>query len=135
VAAMICRPASPRLMRAANSPDALRATLQFVVSSDMPAEHKVVMIQALTHTLRAEEAEHHRRANQQQPVWQAQETAQLQALLTGRTAQGWQHGDELLMRAAALLHRAPDDIRAKAAELGLSASIDFGQARARARRE
>ena len=128
-------PYKQRVMRSVSSPDSLRATLQFVVSSDMPAEHKVVMIQALTHTLRAAEAEQHRRVNQQQPVWQAQETAQLQGLLEGRTAQGWQQGDEMLMRAASLLHRAPDDVRAKAAELGLGASIDYAQARARARRE
>lgn len=118
-------------MRDSQSLAATRAALHFVVGSDMPAEHKAVVIEVLTQALRAGEAA----LVQQQaaePVvksWLPHETAHLQTSLHGRAANSWQHADEMLMRLASQLHRRPNDVRAKATELGLGAGVDYRLAR------
>lgn len=104
--------------------------MQFLIASDIPSEHKAVMIDALTEALRT---------SLQPPVvvagtgtgpWQAHETAQLEAFLEGKLANSWQHADELLMRVAAQLHRDPGDVRAKATELGFGVGVDYRLAKA-----
>jgi hypothetical protein len=115
---------------------AARATLQYVLSADMPSEHKAVLIDLLTQALR----DHDTNRVRQQAVreegdrtWQEDETTRLSSLLLGKIAKSWQNADELLMYAAAQLHRTPPEVRAKALELGLGASIDFNVAKTHVR--
>lgn len=113
------------------TPAALRATLQFVLASDIPSEHKAILIEALTETMRDGDAARRREADdaQRARLWQEQDAVELQALLQGRIANSWQHADELLMRACAQLHRSPDSVREKAIELGLGVAVDYRLAR------
>lgn len=113
----------------------IRSTLQYVVASDIPAQHKAVLIAALTQTMRHREAAYARRQvlDQAGPQWQPHEEVQLQAFLQGKVARGWQHGDEMVMHLASQLHRSPGEIRAKATELGFGAGVNYGLARAHAR--
>jgi hypothetical protein len=105
---------------------ALHAALRFVVTSSIPSEHKAILIEVLTQTLRDDEASERRQALAQAPVeWQEHEIVQLQSFLRDRTARSWQHADECVMQLAAQLHRDPRSIRNKAVELGLSASVDY----------
>jgi hypothetical protein len=105
--------------------------------SDIPPEHKSVLIETVTQALR----EHDRTATRDQAAaqpsaeWQAHEIAQLRSYLTGRVANSWQHADEMAVHLAAQLHRHPNDIRAKAVELGFSVAIDFRLAKAQMRSE
>jgi hypothetical protein len=62
---------------------------------------------------------------QAQGDWREHEIAHLKSVLQGRTATSWQHADQCVMHVAAQLHRAPDSIRTKAAELGFGAAVDF----------
>ena len=125
-------------MRDVHAPAALRAALQFLMTSDIPSEHKVVLIETLTQALRNDQAaqiQQHadeEKEKEKAKVWQPDETAQLESLLGGRVASSWQHADELLMRAATQLERSPSDVRAKATEIGLGAGVDYRLARARA---
>jgi hypothetical protein len=102
--------------------------LQFLIASDIPSDHKSVLIDALTEALRIS-------LQPQVTVsgigpWQTHETAQLQTFLEGKLANSWQHADELLMRVAAQLHRDPGDVRAKATELGFGVGVDYRLAKA-----
>ena len=97
--------------------------MQYLIASDIPSEHKSVMMDALTEVLRT---------RLQPPVaepgsgpWQPHETTQLQSFLEGKLANSWQHADELLMHVAAQLHRDPVEVRAKATELGLGVGVDY----------
>jgi len=117
-------------MQDPRAPASIRAALQFLIASDMPFEHKAVMIDALTEALRTS-LQPHVAVGGVGP-WQVHETAQLQDFLEGKLANSWQHADELLMRVAAQLHRDPGDVRAKATELGFGAGVDYRLAKARA---
>jgi len=110
-------------MASSHDPSAIRSTLQYLIASDIPSEHKAVLMQALTAALRSQ-------VQRESPVaaagpWQMHETDQLQTFLEGKSANSWQHADELLMRVAAQLHRTPVDVRAKALELGLGVGVDY----------
>lgn len=118
-------------MRHSQRPAALHAALRFVITSEMPAEHKATLIEVLTQTLRNDEAAelHREAAAQAQGQWREDEVIQLQAFLHGRTARSWQHADECVMHLAAQLHRDPASIRDKATELGLGVAVDYRFAR------
>jgi hypothetical protein len=109
----------------------IRNTLEYVMASDMPAQHKSVLIEALTQALRNQldaDEEREQRVRQAAAPWQADEVAQLCKCLEGQVARSWQHADELAMRLALQLQRNVDDVRAKASELGLDASIRYRRA-------
>lgn len=120
----------------ANTPEstAMHAALRFVVVSDIPSEHKRVLIDVLTQALRAADASELRlkNAHATSEPWQPEEIARLQSLLERRIARSWQHADEILMGAAAQLHRNRVDIRAKATQLGLGGAVDYAIAKAQA---
>lgn len=115
----------------------MHAALQFVIASDIPAQHKAILIETLTQALRDQETAHVRQqaAGAASLHWQEHEMAQLRTYLQGRIANSWQHADESAMHLAAQLHRSPHDIRAKATELGLGVAVDFRLAKARPRPE
>lgn len=114
-------------MRYPDRSAALHAALRFVIASNMPSEHKAILIEVLTQAVRNDEAaELHREAvAQMNGEWQDHEIAQVKSFLQGRTAKGWQHADECLMQLAMQLHRAPASVRHKAIELGLGAAVDY----------
>ena len=114
-------------MKYQDRPVALHAALRFVITSEMPAEHKSTLIEVLTQTLRNDEAaELHRvAAAQAHGEWREDEIVQLQAFLNGRKARSWQHADECVMHLAAQLHREPGSVRNKATELGFGGAVDY----------
>lgn len=118
-------------MKNQQRPAALHAALRFVITSEIPAEHKATLIQVLTQTLRNDEAAelHREAAAQTQREWRDDEVIQLKSFLHGRTARSWQHADECVMHLAAQLHRDPASIRDKATELGLGVAVDYRFAR------
>jgi hypothetical protein len=118
-------------MHNSNRPAALHAALRFVVTSDMPSEHKATLIEVLTRAVRDDEAaERYREAvAQTRGEWQEHEIVQLKSFLHDRTARSWQHADECLMQLATQLHRDPESIRHKATELGLGSAVDYRFAR------
>lgn len=111
---------------------AMRETLQFLVASDIPAQHKKILIDAVMQALRSEEAAGRLGAMQNvSEPWQPHETQIVEDFLQGKVASSWQNADELLMRLAGELHRRPDDVRRKATELGVGVGVDYRQAKAR----
>jgi hypothetical protein len=116
------------------TPVAMRTTLQYVLSNEMPTQYKSVLIALLTQALRDEDQQWRQGlAPKAEPEWRSDETQRLQMFLEGKTASSWQHADELLMRIATELHRGPDEVRKKATEIGLAAGIDYSVARTRPR--
>lgn len=120
-------------MQDAREPAALRAALQYVVSSDIPSEHKAVLIEALTRALRAEDSERTAReaAEHASSDWSAAELQNLQDRLAGKVAKSWQDADEQLMQIAGELRRSTGDVRNKALEMGAGMGIDYRLAKAR----
>jgi hypothetical protein len=113
-------------MHDARRPAALHAALRYVVTSDIPSEHKATLIEVLTQKLRDQRVASDREAAEHvERPWQQDEVSQLQTFLNERVATSWQLADEYVMRMAAQLHRDPRVIRAKATELGLGASVDY----------
>ena len=111
-------------------PAALHAALRFVITREMPSEHKATLIEVLTQAIRDEDAAERREAvAQSQGEWQEPEIAQLKSFLQGRTATSWQHADECVMQLATQLHRDPGSVRHKATELGLGTAVDYRFAR------
>ena len=110
----------------------MRAALQFLMASDIPADHKAVLIETLTEALRGvEDAQVDRRPDSEvSGQWHANEIAQLQTFLQGKAANSWQQADERTTYLAAHMHRSPKDIRAKASELGLGVAVDYRLAKA-----
>ena len=106
---------------------ALSATLRFVIACDMPSQHKATLIDVLTQAMREENAAELRRHTvaRAQGEWRDHEIMELRSFLQGRTATSWQQADQCVMQVAAQLHRAPDSVRAKAAELGFGAAVDY----------
>jgi hypothetical protein len=126
-------------MRDIHSTGSLQSALQFFMSSDIPSEHKAVVIELLTSALREQDV---RRVEavasaHESGAWQEDETLQMRTFLEGKTANSWQHADELLMHLANRLGRDPNYVRGKAMELGFGASVDYRMAKlsARAREE
>ena len=124
-------------MQEPHSTAALESALQFLLASDVPSEHKRILIEVLTQALRDQEDARVRRLTAEQPSkpWQEHETAQLQAVLQGRVAKSWQHADELVMRVATQLHRQPTDVRVKATELGFGVGVDYRLAKVHTARQ
>jgi len=115
----------------------LRAALQFLMTSDIPSAHKLVLIETVTEALREHDAATVRgqSAAQRSAEWQPDETARLREYLNGRVANSWQQADEVAVHLAAELRRHRDDIRAKAVELGFGVAVDFRLAKAQVRSE
>jgi hypothetical protein len=112
---------------------ALTSALQFTKSSDMPSEHKAVLIDLLTTALRDRDMQDIQNAALAKSVvapWRDTDTAALQTFLTGKVASSWQNADEFLVQLASLLGRDLQSVRAKATELGFGAGVDFRLARA-----
>ncbi|WP_153067194.1 hypothetical protein [Steroidobacter cummioxidans] len=118
-------------MRHPHRSAALHAALRFVITNEMPSEHKATLIDVLTQAIRDEEAAKLRReaVARSQGEWQEPEIVQLKAFLHGRTATSWQHADECVMQLATQLHRDPASVRCKATELGLGTAVDYRFAR------
>ena len=111
-----------------NETVALREALQFLIASDMPAQHKRVLMEIVTEALKAGQVAETRRATAVSPVpaeWQPQDTETVAAFLQNKIARSWQHADETLMWLASELHRRPEDVRTKAVEMGLGRGIDY----------
>jgi hypothetical protein len=123
-------------MQNTHTPGATRAALQYVLSNDLPSQHKAVLIELLTEALRSEDKERLlSRTAKVETEWRSDETQQLQTFLDGKVASSWQHADELLMRIATDLRRTPYEVRKKATEIGLAAGIDYSVARTHPRPE
>ncbi|MBL8265686.1 hypothetical protein [Steroidobacter sp.] len=114
-------------MKHPHRPAALHAALRFVITSEMPAEHKATLIEVLTQAIRDDEAAelHRQAAARAQGEWQEQEIVELKSFLHGQTARSWQHADECVMQIATRLHRDPAAVRLKATELGLGTAVDY----------
>ena len=111
--------------------EALRDALQFLVASTMPAQHKSLLLDLVGQAMRDEEvAQRNLAAQAVSPEWQPEEIAQVRNLLEGSIARSWQQADELLMRLAMQLKRKSHDVRSKAMELNLGASVDYRLAQA-----
>jgi hypothetical protein len=115
------------------SSEALQDTLQFVASSSIESRHKRVLMDVLLRALRDIEEEKLAEASRPKaPEWQPHEELTVSEYLRDKTAKSWQHADELTMRLAAQLHRAPADVREKAIAMGAGAAVDYRLAKARA---
>jgi hypothetical protein len=110
---------------------ALRSTLQYTKSSDIPADHKVLLLALLTEALRDQQDHDTKAAALQRSAkpWLDADTTTLQSLLSGKVATSWQHADELLTSAAQRLGRDPQYVRSRATDLGFGAGVDFRLAR------
>lgn len=117
-----------------DTPDiaAIRDTLQFVIASDIPAQHRRILMEAVTQALRAAEAIGHGVETQARisENWDTKEAQIVETFLRGKIANSWQHADEVLMRLAGELHRTPADVRTKATELGLGVAVDYALVKA-----
>jgi len=118
-------------MQDSHRPAALHAALRFVITSQVPSEHKAILIEVLTQALRDDEAAKLRQeaAAHARGEWQEHEIEQVKAFLQGQVARSWQHADECVMHLAAQLHRDPRSVRDNATQLGLGASVDYRYAR------
>ncbi|MGH8178414.1 MAG: hypothetical protein ACREV5_19330, partial [Steroidobacter sp.] len=76
---------------------ALRDTLQFVAGSSIPAQHKSVLMDALTQALRAADHVDHCDEVQQKVTesWRTEEAQALEVFLQGKVANSWQQADEV----------------------------------------
>jgi hypothetical protein len=106
---------------------AKRAALHFVHTSDMPSEHKVVILEVLRESLRNDQTAA-LNPDEERP-WSADDEAEIRNFLGNKSARGWQHADELAMSLAARLRRTPSEVRRKAVEMGFGVSVDFALAR------
>jgi hypothetical protein len=116
-------------------PDSLREALQFLIRSDMPDEPKRMLIAVVMEALAAKEAAVVVRDNivKSYPLWQQAEIDLASSFLHGKVAKSWQNADEVLTNLVRQLHRDAADVRAKATELGLGASVDYRLARVAAK--
>lgn len=119
-------------MRDVQSLAAIRATLKYLLNSDVPSEHKSILLDALTRMLRVEEAEAQRLSGSEDArrSWQEHELTHLDRSLTNRVAKSWQDADETLVLIASQLQRHSADVRGKAVERGFNAAVDFAVAKA-----
>lgn len=114
-------------MKHPNRLAALHAALRFVITSEMPSEHKATLIEVLTQAIRDDEAAelHRQAAARSRGEWQEHEIVELKSFLHGQTAGSWQQADECVMQLATRLHRDPASVRHKATELGLGPAVDY----------
>lgn len=118
-------------MQPAGNIEAMRETLNFVIISAIPAQHKRILIDAVVEAMRKQESERHLAATRcDYEPWLPHEIESAKVFLTGRVARSWQHADEIVMRLADQLHRNAADVRTKSIELGFGVSVDFRQAKA-----
>lgn len=113
-------------------PDTLREALQFLIRSDIPAQPKQLLIDAVTQALMLAEAAASVRDTPKKTIreWQPHETEIAATFLHDKVAGSWQHADELVMHLVRELHRDPDDVRSKAIELGFGIGVDYRLAKA-----
>ena len=118
-------------MRDVQSLAAIRGTLKYLLNSDVPSEHKSILIDALTRMLRVEEAEAQRLLGSDHVtrMWQDHELNHLDRSLNNRVAKSWQDADETLVLIASQLQRHSADVRGKAVERGFDAAVDFAVAK------
>jgi hypothetical protein len=105
---------------------AIREALSYVASSGMPAQHKSVLMDVIGQVL--ETSDQDPISNVAAPIsepWQTQEVELIGHTLKGRSATSWQNADELVMNLANRLNRRPDEVKAKATDLGFGAGVDF----------
>jgi hypothetical protein len=106
----------------------MRDALHFLVSSDIPAQHKRILIEVVAQAMRDDDAAALRCAALLEidaAAWQPHEATTIQLFLQGKIARTWQHADEILMRLATELHRKPANVRTKATELGFGMGVDY----------
>lgn len=115
-------------MRDLQTAAAVRAALQYVIATEMPADHKSVLIETLTGALRIRQAADEEPVQSERP-WQREEAAHLESVLQGRLAKSWQDADESLMHLALQLRRTPAEVRTMAAKLGVGAGVDYALAK------
>ena len=115
-------------MRDLQTAGAIRAALQYVISTEMPANHKAILIETLTEALRTRQAADEEPERGERP-WQREESAHLESALRGRIAKSWQDADESLMHLALQLHRPPAEVRTMAAKLGVGPGVDYALAK------
>jgi hypothetical protein len=132
-ASNMCRAVLQEIMSNISGSAAMHAALRFVVVSDIPSDHKRVLIDVLTHAVREQDAADLRlkNADQTPQPWSPEDVTRLESVLEHKVARSWQHADEILMGIAAQLHRNPRDVRAKATELGLGHAVDYAIAKTR----
>ena len=97
----------------------------------MPSEHKAVILEVLSESLRQDRSAP--QTPQEERAWNEVEETSMRDFLSNKPALGWQHADELVVALASRLQRTPSEIRRKAVELGLGVSVDYGLARWAAR--
>ncbi len=115
---------------------AIREALPFIALSDIPAEHKSVVMEVIAQALKdAEESERSGLNRSKVGPWTAEELQAVAARLDGKIAANWQHADELVIDLAARLNRNAADVKEKAKELGFAAGVDYRIARERWARE
>jgi hypothetical protein len=108
------------------SSGAIREALRFVEDSNIPDNHKRVLVGVVLHALRNVGAvAFNDTMHSESEPWQQHEVQTLAAHLEGKRAVNWQHADELVMWLVACLRRNPEDIRKKALELGFGAGVDY----------
>lgn len=114
-------------MQDSRRPAALHAALRFVITADVPSDHKAILIELLLQALRDDEAAELRRQHVSRDCreWQEHELVVLESFLRNRIARNWQDADESVMHLAMQLHRDPRSVRDKAKEVGLGASVDY----------
>jgi hypothetical protein len=111
---------------------AKRAALQFVHGSNMPSEHKVVLLEVLQESLEMDRRAPSSTAAER--VWLEAEEVEMRVLLS-RPARGWQDADERAVAVGVRLRRTPSEVRRKAVEMGLGTSVDYSLARWAARQD
>jgi hypothetical protein len=101
-----------------NDLPAIRETLKYLATSDIPVQHKKILTAVLEAALASA-------LQQREGDWQPAETQMIADALQGRVAISWQHADELLFRLAGQLQRNADEVKKKAIETGFGAGVDY----------
>jgi hypothetical protein len=114
--------------------EATVTALQCLISSDLPAGHKRVLIEAVTQALRMQQQQDDEIAESERDsgAWQESEEQELSLSLQGKSVKSWQQADEAVQRIAHRLQRNASDVRSKAMELGYGVSVNYALAKAAA---
>ena len=105
-----------------NDLPAIRETLQYLATSNIPVQHKKILTAVLEDAMV-------RALQQREGDWQPNETQMIADALQGRVAISWQHADEILFRLAGQLQRSPDEVKKQAIATGFGAGVDYGLAK------
>lgn len=106
---------------------AIRDTLSYLASSNVPVQHKKILTAVLEEALSSALQTH-------AGNWKPEDVQMIADALQDKVAISWQHADELLFKLAGQLHRSPDEVKKKAIEAGFGASVDYWQAKKAQRR-